>query len=192
MSLQPSLTNKKTGADIILGQQAVTIGRKSDNTIIIRDDPKVSRYHAKIFWQGGDYVVEDLSSSNGSFVNNERLTKAYILDDGDLLQIGETSFLLNLPPEEFDKVETFVTTDPVATFDEQTAKVEEVSTHHYEPEPTTEVPLQKPPVTTAPPQPASNEVNNEANIASLKITIAILMLILMGTLFMFMFMLISF
>ena len=50
-----------------------TIGRLPDNTITI-DNPAVSSHHACVFREGDDYLVEDLGSKNGTFVNRTRVS----------------------------------------------------------------------------------------------------------------------
>ena len=76
-----------SGQVFALKEVQVTIGRHPDNTIQIVDDG-ISRFHAGLKRAvGGGYVVEDLGSSNGSYVNGLRLQVAE-LGDGDTLQLG--------------------------------------------------------------------------------------------------------
>jgi DNA-binding response OmpR family regulator len=63
-----------------------TLGRWADNDITI-DDRWVSRHHAQIRRQGESYVVEDLDSKNGTFVNGQRIAGPTPLADGDELQV---------------------------------------------------------------------------------------------------------
>jgi predicted component of type VI protein secretion system len=65
----------------------ITIGRQPDNTLFI-DNPAVSGHHAKIYWEADGYVVEDLESFNGTYVNSERIAKAG-LRDGDVILVGK-------------------------------------------------------------------------------------------------------
>ena len=58
-----------------LGESRVTIGRTEDNTIIL-DAEGVSRKHAAIEYENGDYFIVDLGSQNGVFLNNEKIQKA--------------------------------------------------------------------------------------------------------------------
>ena len=66
---------------------AVLIGRNRASTIKL-SMPSVSRQHARIFFEGGAYWIEDMGSSNGTFVNREQVHRARI-NAGDLLQCGE-------------------------------------------------------------------------------------------------------
>jgi hypothetical protein len=63
------------------------IGRSEDCDISL-PDRQVSRYHAKIYWQGEGYFVEDLDSKNGTHVNGQEVKKPAPLHDGDELQIA--------------------------------------------------------------------------------------------------------
>jgi len=64
------------------------LGRKNDCAIIV-DDDKASREHAKIFKEGGAFYVEDLSSSNGTYLNDIQIDKRR-LNFGDKIRIGRT------------------------------------------------------------------------------------------------------
>src|SRR3954469_16039358 len=70
-----------------LSQGVVTIGRLPDNVIHV-DNLAVSGHHAKIYWEGDKYVIEDNNSLNGTYVNNRRVSKV-ALKDGDDVLIGK-------------------------------------------------------------------------------------------------------
>jgi len=70
-----------------LDAKETTIGRWPDNNVVI-DDRWVSRHHARIVRRGLRYVVEDLGSKNGTFVNGQRLTDPQELEDGDRIQVA--------------------------------------------------------------------------------------------------------
>jgi pSer/pThr/pTyr-binding forkhead associated (FHA) protein len=65
----------------------VTIGRNRASSIKL-NLPSVSRQHAKIFYEGGTLWVEDLGSSNGTFINKEQVHRARV-HSGDIVQCGE-------------------------------------------------------------------------------------------------------
>jgi hypothetical protein len=65
----------------------LTIGRNDDCDIVL-PDRQVSRYHARITWQGDLFQVEDLGSKNGTHVNGQELQAPTPLQDGDELQIA--------------------------------------------------------------------------------------------------------
>lgn len=66
----------------------VTIGRDLNCEIVI-SDPEVSRRHARLYLQGANYVLEDLGSTNGTFVNGQRLMGPYVLRPGEVITLGE-------------------------------------------------------------------------------------------------------
>ncbi len=70
-----------------------TIGRLPDNALII-DNPAVSGHHACVFRDGDHFVVEDLSSTNGTFVNQKRITR-HALQNGDVLMVGKHSLVFD-------------------------------------------------------------------------------------------------
>jgi len=66
----------------------LTIGRDSSNAVAI-NDAEVSRRHSRLTFQGGKYVLEDLGSTNGTFVNGQRLAGPVVLKAGDIVSLGE-------------------------------------------------------------------------------------------------------
>ncbi len=73
--------------EVTLAQGMVTVGRLPDNLIQV-DNLAVSGHHAKIYWQTDHYEVEDNNSLNGTFVNNQKVSKV-TLKDGDNILIGK-------------------------------------------------------------------------------------------------------
>ncbi len=76
------------GKIIPLGMETIFVGREQGVGLTI-SDPEISRKHAQFSYQGGQYVVQDLGSTNGTFVNNQRLTGPYVLHPGELIYFGE-------------------------------------------------------------------------------------------------------
>jgi predicted component of type VI protein secretion system len=72
-----------------LVEEVVMIGRDVGNTVVI-PDTEISRQHARLTRSPAGYVVEDLGSTNGTFVNGERISAARVLNPGDLIAFGET------------------------------------------------------------------------------------------------------
>ncbi|WP_420645761.1 FHA domain-containing protein [Candidatus Leptofilum sp.] len=72
-----------------LGNAPQTIGRSANNGIII-NDAEISRRHAQLTPQADSYVLEDLGSTNGSFVNGLRLDQPTRLNHGDSVEFGDT------------------------------------------------------------------------------------------------------
>jgi len=73
--------------EVDLSVDTVTIGREPDNLVRV-DNPAVSGHHAKVYPEGGHYVLEDAESFNGTYVNNVRITKV-ALKDRDTALIGK-------------------------------------------------------------------------------------------------------
>lgn len=73
----------------LLTRETITIGRDITNDVVI-NDPEVSRHHSRLTRSATGYMVEDLRSTNGTFVNRQRLTAPYQLNNGDLVGLGET------------------------------------------------------------------------------------------------------
>jgi pilus assembly protein CpaF len=71
----------------------LTIGRDSTNGVAI-NDAEVSRRHARLNFQGGKFVLEDLGSTNGTFVNGQRLAGPVVLKPGDVVSLGEQIVLM--------------------------------------------------------------------------------------------------
>ena len=70
----------------------LTIGRSPGCGVAMPDDIYTSTLHARLFRRNEQLWVEDLGSTNGTFVNSEQITQAVRLGKGDLLQIGSTVF----------------------------------------------------------------------------------------------------
>jgi pSer/pThr/pTyr-binding forkhead associated (FHA) protein len=76
----------------LLKAGAMTIGRDAANDLVLLDDPKVSRSHAELHKRDGQWVLQDLGSSNGTRVN-QRPVQRHPLRDGDRIQLGATTIL---------------------------------------------------------------------------------------------------
>ncbi len=72
-----------------LNKDIITLGRDITNDIVI-NDPEVSRHHMRMTRGPGGFTIEDLGSTNGTFVNGQRVTGARPLRAGDMIGLGET------------------------------------------------------------------------------------------------------
>jgi hypothetical protein len=72
-----------------LNKDIITLGRDITNDIVI-NDPEVSRHHMRLTRGAGGFTLEDLGSTNGTFVNGQRLAGAKPLNNGDMIGLGET------------------------------------------------------------------------------------------------------
>lgn len=98
------------GAIYPLDGDLISIGRDSSNTIQI-NDAEVSRRHARLQFQGGKYVLEDLGSTNGTHVNGQRIISPYVLKPGDVVSFGE-GIVLAYETTDFDPAATLAVSRP--------------------------------------------------------------------------------
>lgn len=82
----------RTGKEMPLRRDRNTIGRDGTQCDIVVDDTTVSKRHAEIRFENGQYVLYDLASTNGTFVNHHRVQRQSLLD-GDQVQLGNVSFV---------------------------------------------------------------------------------------------------
>lgn len=111
------LKNKSLGEYQLQKGVSLTIGRRDTNDVVI-EDPSVSGHHAKIDSMGDRFVLIDLQSKNGSFVN-EQLINSHWLQDEDVISIGGHTLIFQyqdevqpLPPDSdnFDDTQALDTT----------------------------------------------------------------------------------
>jgi pSer/pThr/pTyr-binding forkhead associated (FHA) protein len=81
----------KKGERIPLGTDAITIGRASDSTLVIRDDYTSTR-HAVLELRRGTWQISDLDSTNGTLVNGERISSPTAVVPGTPITVGQTVF----------------------------------------------------------------------------------------------------
>jgi predicted component of type VI protein secretion system len=79
-----------------LNRDSITLGRDITNEIVV-NDPEVSRHHMRLTRGTGGFTIEDLGSTNGTFINGQRLTAARPLRPGDMIGLGETVTLVYEP-----------------------------------------------------------------------------------------------
>jgi predicted component of type VI protein secretion system len=82
-----------TGKIYPLEAAEIIIGREASNGVAI-NDAEISRKHAKLSLHGSAYVIQDLGSTNGSFVNGQRLTGTQVLNPGDTVSFGENIVMI--------------------------------------------------------------------------------------------------
>ena len=82
--------NLETGSEIPVGSTPVTIGRGDQNDLVLDGDEFASARHARIEARGDGVWVQDLDSTNGTFVNGARVVGAERMSPGDVVRVGET------------------------------------------------------------------------------------------------------
>ncbi|MBI5564710.1 MAG: FHA domain-containing protein [Chloroflexi bacterium] len=90
-----------------LDKDVLTLGREAGNDLVV-EDPQISRRHSRLTRQGNSYLLEDLGSTNGTFVNGSRVTTPVLLANGDLIGLADTVVLAVQIPVVIDSGETFV------------------------------------------------------------------------------------
>ena len=78
-----------SGTRITLGDQAILIGRADDSTLVLTDDFASSR-HARLTNRGGQWYVEDLGSTNGTYLDQQRVQGPLLVASGQPIRIGQT------------------------------------------------------------------------------------------------------
>ena len=78
-----------TGVSVDLTDQQITLGRANDATLVLNDDYASSR-HARIFPQDGQWIVEDLGSTNGTYLDRQKVTRPTPVPVGVPIRIGKT------------------------------------------------------------------------------------------------------
>jgi len=87
----PSL---EEGDEFPLNSAPVTVGRGGQNDLVLAGDEFASARHARIEARGDGVWVQDLDSTNGTYVNGSRVAGAQRLGAGDILRVGETDLLV--------------------------------------------------------------------------------------------------
>ncbi|MFE3460691.1 FHA domain-containing protein [Nocardiopsis aegyptia] len=90
------------GRPIPIGDTPLTFGRSDRNAVVVASR-QASRFHAEIVCEGGDHVLRDRGSSNGTLVN-DRPVSSHVLRHGDVVRIGEESFRFQDAGEETVKI----------------------------------------------------------------------------------------
>ena len=78
-----------SGMSVDLTDQQITLGRANDATLVLNDDYASSR-HARIFPQDGQWIVEDLGSTNGTYLDRQKVTRPMPVPVGVPIRIGKT------------------------------------------------------------------------------------------------------
>lgn len=131
-------TGPAPGKVYSLEKGELSIGREAGSDVFV-NDVEVSRKHARLISQGENYVLEDLGSTNGTFVNGQRLTTPRLLQPNDSVILGEKVSL----------------TYETVTFDPNATQVNTTSAAPTPPEPELEAvpPREEVPTSMAPPPP---------------------------------------
>src|SRR5512135_2115276 len=93
--------------EVAIDKEVITVGRKPGNDIQI-DNLAVSGFHAKIEHSGGQYFIEDLNSTNGTFVARKRVSRCALRNNDDITIGKHTLVFLSELPETADSPDATV------------------------------------------------------------------------------------
>ena len=83
----------KTGLEVPLGVEPMSIGRSSESGLVIRDD-YTSSHHARLLLWGDQWMIQDLDSTNGTFLGGDRVGAPVAVAIGAPIKVGATTFEL--------------------------------------------------------------------------------------------------
>jgi pSer/pThr/pTyr-binding forkhead associated (FHA) protein len=110
-SLRLEVIGGQAVGDMIEVGDRIVFGRQSEGPGRLADDPELSRHHAEISrGPRGEYSIEDLASTNGTFVNGTRLQTPAVLSKGDMIELGATRLLVRATPDVAPAVDPRATT----------------------------------------------------------------------------------
>src|SRR5438132_14435251 len=103
MSISGARDGELSNVTLPNGYTEVTFGRLPDCTISLPDDPEISRLHAKLSWRGHAWWLEDLKSTNGTFVGEfaqrKKITGSVRLAACEVFQVGRSVILIETGTE---------------------------------------------------------------------------------------------
>ena len=79
----------------LVDDEGTVLGRSPDTSGRI-NDPQISRAHARIDWRDGQFMLTDLASANGTFLNSEPIAEPVALNTGDVISIGDSRIVVNV------------------------------------------------------------------------------------------------
>ena len=83
----------KAGTEIALASRQLTIGRAGDSDLIV-DDEYASTHHAKLVFINGDWLIQDLDSTNGTFLDGKKVGTPIAVTINTQIRVGQTTFEL--------------------------------------------------------------------------------------------------
>jgi uncharacterized membrane protein YdfJ with MMPL/SSD domain len=93
-----AVAGRSVGLSLPIGAEPLVLGRAQEGDATLGGDPELSREHARVeAFEGGQILIEDLGSTNGTFVNGGRVAGPTVLKDGDVVWIGTTTLLVRAP-----------------------------------------------------------------------------------------------
>ena len=90
------LSGPMDGFEFRTDKSEITLGKDSQHIVALPLDPQVSQNHARITREGDEYWVEDTGSSNGTFVENQRVESKVVLPPETIFKMGRTALKLKV------------------------------------------------------------------------------------------------
>jgi hypothetical protein len=84
---------EKVGTEIALAGRQLTIGRAGDSDLVV-DDEYTSTHHAKLVFINGEWLIQDLDSTNGTLLDGKKVTTPSVVPMNTQVRVGQTSFEL--------------------------------------------------------------------------------------------------
>ena len=103
------LIKNDTQESIEIHNNTTTIGREASNEIVLASS-YISKYHCKLTKKENQWLISDLQSTNGTFLNTERLTRTTILRNNDVIMFGSADFTYNVKIEDNGETSEIKTT----------------------------------------------------------------------------------
>ena len=88
------MSGPEDGRLIVCEKTPISMGRASDNVVHLPYDHMISRHHAKIVKSKGKFILQDLGSTNGTFVGGKRVRESLAIEPGELFCVGATQLVL--------------------------------------------------------------------------------------------------
>lgn len=85
---------ERRGVEFLLADE-LTLGRAAGCGVSLSEDTFVSQLHARVFRRDGDLFIEDLGSTNGTYLNGKKVSAASVMRKGDRVQVGRTTLELH-------------------------------------------------------------------------------------------------
>lgn len=92
------MNGPEDGRRIVCHKVPITIGRGNENSVSLRCDSLISRQHASIAESEEEFVLCDLGSTNGTFIDKKRVRKAVPIEPGKLFRVGGTLLKIKRRP----------------------------------------------------------------------------------------------
>jgi hypothetical protein len=137
-----------------LTKNEIYMGRDITNDIVI-NDPEISRKHARLTLQAGGYLLEDLGSTNGSFVDGQRITGSHSMAPGEVIMLGD-NVSLTYETADYDPEATMAVSQDEMPIPPAPPPAPFVPAPQPPPITTGQIPAAPPPPAAQPEQPASN------------------------------------